>query len=179
MNPIEWYFDGWEPVVRMLATVPVVYVLVIVAVRLSGKRSTSQLNNFDWIVTVAMGSIVGSAVVLDDVAVAPAFIAVMAMLGLQYAVTWSAARWAPVRRAVQAKPTLVFYRGECIESAMQAERLSGQEVRAAIREAGYWDQADVEAVVLEADASLSVLGCDAERGATGGPPILEDVERTA
>ena len=92
MNPLDWYFNGWEPVVRMVATAPAIYVLVIAAVRVSGKRSTSQLNNFDWIVPVAMGSILGSAVVLSDVAVAPAALAVAALLAMQYAVTWSAAR---------------------------------------------------------------------------------------
>ena len=176
MNPLDWYFNGWEPIVRMVATAPAIYVLVIAAVRVSGKRSTSQLNNFDWIVTVAMGSILGSAVVLSGVAVALATLAVAALLAMQYAVTWSAARWAGVRRVVQSKPALVFYRGECLEDALRAERLSGQEVRAAIREAGYWDQADVEAVVLEADASLSVLGRDDARRAAGPPDILDDLD---
>ncbi len=176
MDPVSWYFNGWEPVIRMLATAPAIYLLVIAAVRVSGKRSTSQLNNFDWIVTVAMGSILGSAVVLERVAVVPAFAAVAALLAMQYAVTWSAAHWAGVRRVVQAKPALVFYRGECLGDALKAERLSGQEVHAAIREAGYWDQADVEAVVLEADASLSVLGRDDARRAAGPPDILDGIE---
>ena len=177
MDVSSWYFNGWEPVVRMLATVPAVYALVVAAVRVSGKRSTSQLNNFDWIVTVAMGSIVGSAVVLRDVAVAPAVLAVVALLALQYAVTWAAARWGWFRRVVQARPALVFYRGECLDDALRTERLSGQEVHAAIREAGYWDPAHVEAVVLEADASLSVIGHDERHSdADHGVPILDGVE---
>lgn len=157
MDPASWFFDGWESVVRVAVCAPVVYALVIAAVRVSGKRATSQMNNFDWIVTVAIGSVVGSAVVLEGVAVAPALVAVGLLLGLQYAVTASAARWAGVRRVVEASPTVLLHEGAFRDDALRAERVTRQEVMAAIRESGLPGPDAVHAVVLETDASMSVL----------------------
>ena len=157
MDPSTWFFDGWDSVARVAACAPVVYALVIAGVRVSGKRSTSQMNNFDWIVTVAIGSVVGSAMVLEDVAVVTAVVAVGILLGLQYAVTSATSRWAWAQGAVQATPTVLLYRGAFQDAALRAERVTEQEVMAAIREAGLAGSDAVHAVVLETDASLSVV----------------------
>ena len=51
------YYDGWKDLVRIALAAPVIYFTIIAFIRLAGKRSTSQMNNFDWVVTVALGSI--------------------------------------------------------------------------------------------------------------------------
>lgn len=58
-----------DDIVRLLITAPVVYLLIIFYIRILGKRSTSQLNNFDWIVTVSVGSIVTSTVIIKDISI--------------------------------------------------------------------------------------------------------------
>jgi uncharacterized membrane protein YcaP (DUF421 family) len=55
----------------------------------SGKRSTSQTNNFDWFVPVAIASLVGSGMILKDVGEIDAALAIGLLLCLQYALTWS------------------------------------------------------------------------------------------
>ena len=51
------FFDHIDKLGRIVLTTVVVYVLIILFTKVSGKRSTSQLNNFDWIVTVMIGSL--------------------------------------------------------------------------------------------------------------------------
>ena len=41
-------FDGWEGILKILIAAPIMYISVVVAIRIIGKRSTSQMNNFDW-----------------------------------------------------------------------------------------------------------------------------------
>ena len=167
MDPARWIFDGWGRVVRVAACAPVVCVLAVAAIRGSGKRSTSQTNTFDCIVTVAMGSIVGSAVVLEDVAVVTVLVAVVLLLGLQRAVTSSAARWEWARWSVQATPTVLSYQGAFQDAALRAERVTRREVMAAVRETGLPNAEAAGAVVLETDASLSVISASEECGAFG------------
>ena len=50
------FFDNIEKLLRIVLTAVLVYILIVVTTKVSGKRSTSQLNNFDWIVTVMIGS---------------------------------------------------------------------------------------------------------------------------
>lgn len=72
---------------RIAATAPIVYLLIILFIRLSGKRSTSQMNNLDWIVTVALGSIAASTILLKDIAVAEGILAIGLLLAMQWLLT--------------------------------------------------------------------------------------------
>ena len=66
----EIFFDGWGGLLRILIAGPVIYLAIIVFIRFSGKRSTSQMNNFDWLVTVALGSLIASGIIVENVTVA-------------------------------------------------------------------------------------------------------------
>jgi len=135
----------------------IVYIAVVFLVRLAGKRATSQMNNFDWIVTVALGSIVGSTIVLKDLPLAEGLLAIVVLLGAQYTVTKASTYSSTISNLVYSEPTILFFRGEYIDSAMRKERITRQEVLSAIRESGIIQVEDVGAVVLETDAKLSVL----------------------
>lgn len=67
MDLLAVLFDGWEGIINFFLAAPVMYMPVILAIRITGKRSTSQMNNFDWIVTVAIGSLTASEIIIDSV----------------------------------------------------------------------------------------------------------------
>ena len=165
------FFESWAELFRIAVSALLVYVFIVAGIRLMGKRSTAQMNNFDWIVTVALGSIVGSAIILKDVVLAEVFLAMGLLLGFQYAITKAAVRWDAVSKSVRAVPTLLFYQGTFHWEAMAKERVTRSEIEGAARESGYRDLSEVGAVILESSAKLSVLGkSDADAG------LLEDVE---
>ena len=115
------------------------------------------MNNFDWIVTVAMGSIVGSGIILKDVTLSESAFAVFVLLAVQWGVTKALMHSEHVRAVVKAEPRVLARHGTYIRSAMEEERITEQEVQSALREAGLRDLSQTEAVVLETDASISVL----------------------
>jgi uncharacterized membrane protein YcaP (DUF421 family) len=143
--------------VRAAVAVPVIYIVLIGLIRLSGKRTTSQMNNFDWIVTVALGSLVAAGITSSTASVLQVLLAISLLIGLQFAVTWLVLRSNTARRWVKPRPRLLFYDGEFLCRDMRAERVSELEVLAAIRASGHHRLKDVGAVVLETDATLSVL----------------------
>lgn len=59
------FFDNIDKLGRIVLTAVTVYVLIVIITKVSGKRSTSQLNNFDWIVTVMIGSLGASTIVKE------------------------------------------------------------------------------------------------------------------
>jgi uncharacterized membrane protein YcaP (DUF421 family) len=67
------------------------------------------------------------------------------------------ARWGWVRRTVTGEPALLFHRGQFLDAALRRARVTPDEIRAAVRSAGYATPDDVEAVVLETDGSFSVI----------------------
>lgn len=155
------FFDSADTLWRVAISAPVLYITVIAYIRLSGKRSTSQMNNFDWIVTVAIGSLVGSGIILKDVALAEVTLAIGLLLAMQYGVTKVVVHSDRAANLVKANPRLLVYEGKLLEKALLEERISEKEVLAAVRENGLHSIKEVRAMVLETDASLSILSRNA------------------
>jgi uncharacterized membrane protein YcaP (DUF421 family) len=85
---------------------------------------------------------------------------------LQLLVTWLSVRVKIVRTLARAEPRLLLYRGQMLESAMQAERVTESEVLQAMRSQGVLALGDAEAVVLETDGTFSVVSTGDHRGRT-------------
>ncbi|OWU68107.1 DUF421 domain-containing protein [Marinibacterium profundimaris] len=151
------FFDGGTELLRVAISAPIIYLGIICAIRLAGKRSTSQMNNFDWVVTVAMGSITASGIVLKDVTILEVFLAVGLLLGLQWMVTKMIVWYPPTGRLVKAEPALLVQDGEFLHESLRRERVSTAEVLAAVRENGFTALDQVRWVILETDATMSVL----------------------
>lgn len=170
-------FDGWAGILEITIAAPMIYIAIICVIRVSGKRSTSQMNNFDWVVTVALGSIAASGVMLKDVSVVECLYAISLLLAFQWLLTKSLIHLPPLQKLVKANPTLLVHNGEYILDAMKCERVAKDEILAAIRESGLITIEDAKWVILETDASFSVIPQDdrdyskaAFQGVTGFPP---------
>lgn len=159
------FFDNADSFWRILISAPLLYIAVIGFIRFSGKRSTSQMNNFDWIVTVAMGSLVASGIILREVTILHVMLAIGLLLACQYAVTKCLLYSKTMRVLVKAEPRLLVRGGKFLHDAMAKERVTEVEILAALRTNGLRRLEDVQAVILETDASMSVLRASDEQGA--------------
>lgn len=165
------FFNGWDGLVRTLVVGVLAYVTLIVFLRISGKRTLAKMNAFDLIVTVALGSTLATVVLSKDVALAEGALAFAILIGLQFVITWTSVRAPCVRTWVTGEPRLLLYRGEFLHTVLRRSRVAEEEVRAAVRAAGFVSLHDAEAVVLETDGSFSVVG----RGSGDGASSLEGV----
>ena len=161
------FFDGWSGLLRILVVGVLAYAGMVLILRVSGKRTLSKMNAFDFVVTVALGSSLATVILSREVALVEGLLAFALLIGLQYLVAWSATRWSGLRRLIKAQPTLVYYRGSFLDHALHAERLTRGEVVAAVRERGLGSLEDVEAVVLETAGELSIIH-RAEAAASSG-----------
>lgn len=150
-------FDSWGSLGRVLLSAALTYPLLIVVLRLGGKRTLSKMNAFDFVVTVAIGSIVASTL-LSTAPVVNGVAAVAALVALQATVTWISVRSDRFEGLVKSRPALVFHGGRFLDDVMRRERVTLEEVRGAARGAGHARLDDVDAIVLEADGAFTVLG---------------------
>ena len=154
------FFDSIDKLGRIVLTTVMVYVLVVITTKVSGKRSTSQLNNFDWIVTVMIGSLGASTILLKEVPLIEGFSSILVLYLLQFLVTKYAAISPQFSSVILSDPRIVFYQGQYLPDAMRAERLTRQELECAMRSEGISSLDDVEAIVFESDAKLTVITKD-------------------
>ena len=153
----EIFFGDPAFLVRVLIVGVCAYVALVIIVRLSGKRTLSAMNAFDFIVNVAVGSILASTIVSRDVSLAEGVLALGILVVLQYAVSWSSVRSERVQKAVKSEPRLLCYDGEFLHDAMLRERITEGEIRQTLRSEGVASLESVHAIVLETNGNLSVL----------------------
>jgi len=157
MSTGEMLFQSWTGIGRVLLVGALAYLGLVLLLRISGKRTLSKLNAFDFVVTVALGSILATILLSKDVALAEGLIAFALLIGLQWIVTWTSTRVAPFRKLIRSEPALLLRNGELVRSTMKRERITEDEVLSAIRDSGGSRLEEAQAVFLESDGSLTAL----------------------
>ena len=148
---------SWEAILHTLATGTLTYFGLIVWLRISGKRTLSKWNSFDFVVTIALGSVLASAFLSSQTSFVQAMVAVGMLVSFQFLLTWLSVRTPIVQKLIKARPTLLFYKGEFLDDMLKQKRIAKGEVLAAIRESGQAQTEAIDAVVLETDGSISII----------------------
>jgi uncharacterized membrane protein YcaP (DUF421 family) len=169
------FFDSWAVVARTLVIGVLAYAILVFWLRISGKRTLSKWNAFDFIVTIALGSTLASILTSNNVALTQGALALGLLVGLQFAITWLAVRLGWLRRLIKSEPTLLLRDGCVLHDVLRRERVTESELHAAVRSQGIASLEDVAAVVLETDGTFSVVKdasgpCSALEGVSGTRP---------
>ncbi len=153
----SWLFKGWESIGRVLFVGVLAYAGLLIFLRISGKRTLSKMNAFDLVITVALGSTFSTIVISRQTGVADGLTGLALLIALQYSVSWLSIRWPWFQQVIKSEPTLLFHEGQYLRLALRRERVSEDEVLAAMRSSGAARLEDVTAVVLETDGSFTVI----------------------
>lgn len=172
----EILFNGWTNVLGTIINGVSIYIVLIIGLRISGKRSLSKLNAFDFVVTVALGSVFASTITSSSVSLVQGMAGIITLLFLQYLITKLSVWSHTFSKGVKAAPTILFYKGKYNEKEMKAERLTPGEIIQSVRKAGQHSMDTVLAVVLESDGTLSVIP-KGEAGSDTNSEIFVDIEQ--
>jgi uncharacterized membrane protein YcaP (DUF421 family) len=166
------FLDDLSSLGRTLVVGVLAYVALVIILRVSGKRTLSKWNAFDFVVTIAIGSMLATTLVNRSTTLAQGVVGLTLLVAIQFIITWLAVRYEWLRRTIKDRPALLVYRGRFRDQALRRERVTRGEVMAAVRGHGVAAVEDVHAVVLETDGSFSVIQGRGEAAATA----LVDVE---
>lgn len=153
----DWLFGGWSGILDTLIVGTLSYFGTIILLRISGKRTLSKWNSFDFVVTIAFGSILASALLSDKTRFTQAMVAIGILVLLQFVITWLAVRSGAIQTLIKSEPSLLLFKGKLIDKTLQKQRVAEGEVLAAIRLSGHSSLDSVDAVILETDGSFSVI----------------------
>jgi uncharacterized membrane protein YcaP (DUF421 family) len=151
------FFHSWAELGRIALVSTILFVLIVVLLRLVGQQALAKMSGYDVVVTVTLGSIVASVVLTRAMTVSDAAVALVTLIALQETTRWLQAHWLPVHHAVREPPRVVLWDGALLENRLTDYSVSADEVRAAVRKAGYASLEAIRAVVLENDGEWSVV----------------------
>lgn len=164
------WFDSWNDVLRILLVGAAGYASLVLLLRLSGKRTLGQLNAFDFVVTVALGSTLSTLVLDNRTSLVDGLAALWLLVLLQFAVARTTTRLPRTRRLLTSAPTVLVRDGEMDRMAMSRHRVTVDELHQGVRASGSGDLSLVAAVVLETNGKFSVISTDR----AGGLDLLPD-----
>ncbi|KAB8137443.1 DUF421 domain-containing protein [Gracilibacillus oryzae] len=150
-------FSDFNTIVNILIKGVCIYIFIILALKIFGKRSLAKLNAFDFVVTIALGSILASTLTNSKVTISAGFASILVVLFLQYLVSNFTVKIPFFNKAIKSEPALLFYEDKFLTKTLKKERVHKEEIMQAVRESGEDDMSQIKQVILETNGSLSVI----------------------
>lgn len=143
----------WAFVLRAVA----VYFLLLLLLRLSGKRTMGQFTAFDMLLVVLLGNAVQNALLGSDTSVIGGLLLAATLIALNWLVGLASARSAKVENWVEGVPVLLARDGRVFRDVLRRELISKEDFERTMREAGCLDVADIRLAVLETDGHITLI----------------------
>jgi uncharacterized membrane protein YcaP (DUF421 family) len=151
---------GGQVALQIALRTGVIYLVVLIGVRLSGKREVGQMTPFDLTLLLLLSNSVQNAMTGPDTSLLGGVIAASTLLLMNYAVGNLSGKSRRFRRVVEGEPCLLVHDGKAIDSHLAREHVSMDELYRALREHGIANVCDVALAVLEVDGSISCMKYD-------------------
>lgn len=133
------------------------YVAVLVLVRLAGLRSFAEMTSFDFAMTIAVGTTIGSTAISGAVSVPVGVIALATLFGVQFLIALARVHASRFGDLFDNEPRLVMARGKVLDAPLEQTRLTREDLFAKLREANVRNFGEVLAVVVETTGDVSVI----------------------
>jgi uncharacterized membrane protein YcaP (DUF421 family) len=159
----------WVPEVSILEKVIrsiIVYVFLLVAFRMIGKRQVGQMTPFDLIVLLMISNVLQNAMIGPDNSVIGGLIGATTVLVANWLVSRAASSNRKLERAIEGVPTVMVHHGHVIEESLRRENFSREDLVSNLRSQGVFNIEEVRAAILEPSGKLSVLKYETKKTTT-------------
>lgn len=137
-----------------------VYLFVVIALRIFGKKELSQLSVIDLVFILLISNSVQNAMVGSNATLAGGLTAAGSLFLLNFLLKNLLYRSPRISRLLQGEPVLLVHQGDVLMANLDREKISMDELRSAIREHGVASVEEVDLAVLEPDGNISILSQD-------------------
>lgn len=150
-------FGGWSSMAGALIEAVVFYSYAVLLLRLAGKTTVGTARIFDFLSTVAMGTMIGSTIISSSIALTTGLVGLTALVALQWTVAYASSRSERLYRITTNTPRLLYDGSRFLDENLADERITRDDVMAKIRQSGHPNLKSVAAVVLETTGNVAVM----------------------
>ena len=143
----------WEFILRAV----IVYVVVLVMVRLAGKRTLGQFTPFDMLLLVLLGNAVQNALLGQDTSLGGGLLLALTLVALNYFVGWITTRSPAMERVIEGEPVVLARHGHVLQKVLQRELVSKADFAKAMRDAGCDEVDEVDLALLETNGHITII----------------------
>jgi uncharacterized membrane protein YcaP (DUF421 family) len=135
-----------------------IYVILLLILRLSGKRTLSEMNTFDFVLLLIIGETTQQALIGRDYSVTMALLVIVTIVCLDLLCA-HLKQWSPrLEKVLDGVPTLIVANGQCLREPMKRMKVDEQDVLASARQHQGVESLDqIKFAVVEVDGTISVI----------------------
>lgn len=152
-----------ESVFSVMFRAVTVYLFVIVAIRLFGKKELAQLSVIDLVLILLISNSVQNAMVGGSTSLLDGIVAATSLFAINYVLKLLLFKSKKLSTLMQGRALMLVYKGQIVQSHLDEAKITPDELDAVIREHGVEAVRDVDLAVLEVDGNISVLSHDFQR----------------
>ena len=135
----------------------IIYFIVLLAVRLMGKRELAQLSPFDFVVAIIIAELAALPMEEKNIPLWEVFIPLGVLVLLEIGLSYIALKSEKARGWIYGFPTVVVAQGKILDSNMRKLRYNTNDLLAQLRDKGIFDVSEVEYAIMEVPGTLSVM----------------------
>jgi len=150
----------WEEYLSIVLRSVIVYLFMVIAIRLFGKKEIAQLSVIDLVFILLISNSVQNAMVGPGTSLEGGLIAAFSLFIVNFVLKQILYRSKKASELVQGHSIMLIYDGKVIQENLSSAKISIDELEASVREHGVKNISDVDLAVLEVDGNISVLSHD-------------------
>lgn len=139
---------------------------LFVLTKIMGNREMAQLSMFDYISSIAIGSIAGEMAVMSTDSIIEPLVSMIILTGCTLAISYTTCKSIILRRFIEGHALLLFQDGQVYEKNLLKAKIDIDELLAECRINGYYDLEEIHTIYLEGSGKISILPMSANRPAT-------------
>lgn len=133
------------------------YLAVLVAIRVMGKREVGQLSAFDLVVAIMIAELAAMSMEKIDMPLHEGLIPIFTLVALEILLSFMSLKSHTIRGIVDGAPSIVIANGKILEKELRKLRYNISDLLGQLREKDVANIADVQYAVLETSGELSVM----------------------
>ena len=153
------------PVLEKMLRPIIVYLFLVAALRVFGKRELAQLNPFDLVVLLSLSNTVQNAIIGEDNSVTGGLIGALTLMATNYLVVRFLFRHRRLDQMIEGSPTVLIENGHIKHRAVAKELLTESELQSAAHKQGFQSLTEIQRCLLEPNGTFSMEGKN--------PPLAE------
>ena len=151
------FFQGWQSISQIIILSVITYVAIVIILRLSGKRTLSSFNAFDFLISVTVGSISATTILSNQTKFFEGIAAIVTLVVLQYIVSKVKMHSKFFSKVIRSDPTLLYYDGQYISANLKKMRVTKEDILQEVRKSNGVTMDKVYAVILESNGKISAV----------------------
>lgn len=137
--------------------VSIIYLVVLIVMRLMGKREISQMQPFELVIAIMIADLASVPMADTGIPIFNGIIPILALLLFQLIISLINLKSITLRKIICGKPRMLIYRGKIDDGALKKEKITINELQERLRQNNIFSIGDVEYAILETSGQISVI----------------------